>query len=125
MPHCLRGKPLDSLANGISWVALIIAPFIGLGVFWLIHILPEKIAHQKKHPQTRAIQCLCLLSLCFGGLLWPIAWLWAYSKPVLHKLAYGTDVDESLGEHGADADANKLAELRAQIVELEAKGKKA
>jgi len=51
------------------------------------------------HPQTRAIQCLCLLSLVFGGLLWPIAWLWAYSKPVFYKMAYGTDVDESLAPH--------------------------
>ena len=58
-------------------------------------ILPEKIAEKKQHPQTRAIQCLCLLSLCFGGLLWPIAWLWAYTKPVLHKMAYGTDVDDT------------------------------
>ena len=29
------------------------------------------------------IRTLCLLSLVFGGLLWPIAWLWAYTKPVL------------------------------------------
>jgi CBS domain containing-hemolysin-like protein len=91
-----HGETLDSIANGISWVVLIIAPIIGITAFWLVHILPEKIAHKKKHPQTRAIQCLCLLSLCFGGLLWPIAWLWAYTKPVLHKMAYGTDVDESL-----------------------------
>ncbi len=97
-----HGETLDSIANGISWVVLIIAPIIGITVFWLVHILPEKIAHKKMHPQTKAIQCLCLLSLCFGGLLWPIAWLWAYTKPVLHKLAYGTDVDESLGRprHG-------------------------
>ena len=54
----------------------------------------KKSREKKKHPQTRAIQCLCLLSLFFGGLLWPIAWLWAYTKPVLHKMAYGTDVDE-------------------------------
>jgi hypothetical protein len=95
-----HGETLDSIANGISWVVIIIAPIIGIVVFWLVHILPEKIAHKKKHPQTRAIQCLCLLSLCFGGLLWPIAWLWAYTKPVLHKMAYGTDVDESLGRGG-------------------------
>jgi hypothetical protein len=24
-------------------------------------------------------------------MLWPFAWLWAYSKPVMYKLAYGTD----------------------------------
>jgi len=103
----LHGDALDSLANGISWVVLIIAPIIGITVFWLVHILPEKIAEKKKHPQTHAIQCLCLLSLCFGGLLWPIAWLWAYTKPVLHKLAYGTDVDESHGQHGAEKQASK------------------
>ena len=76
---------------------LVIAPIIGITVFWLLHVMPEKIAEKKKHPQTHAIHCLCLLSLFFGGLLWPIAWLWAYTKPVLHKMAYGTDVDESLG----------------------------
>ncbi len=98
-----QGETLDALANGISWVAIIIAPIIGITVFWLVHILPEKIAEKKKHPQTHAIQCLCLLSLCFGGLLWPIAWLWTYTKPVLHKLAYGTDVDESHGPADAEA----------------------
>ena len=94
-----HGETLDSIANGISWVVLVIAPIIGIAVFWLLHVMPEKIAEKKKHPQTHAIHCLCLLSLFFGGLLWPIAWLWAYTKPVLHKMAYGTDVDESLGHH--------------------------
>jgi CBS domain containing-hemolysin-like protein len=120
-----HGETLDSIANVISWVALVIAPIIGIVVFWLVHILPEKIAHKKKHPQTRAIQCLCLLSLVFGGLLWPIAWLWAYSKPVLHKLAYGTDVDESLAHDDHDhADAvteepSEVEQLRARIAQLE------
>ena len=57
----------------------------------MVHVLPEKVAHKRHHPQTDAIQVLCLLSLVFGGLLWPLAWLWAYSKPVMYKLAYGTD----------------------------------
>jgi CBS domain containing-hemolysin-like protein len=120
-----KGDTLDSLANGISWVAIIIAPIIGVAIFWLVHILPEKIAEKKKHPQTHAIQCLCLLSLVFGGLLWPIAWLWAYSKPVLHKLAYGTDVDESLAHHdgGKDSELKELQQLRARVAELEARNK--
>ena len=117
-----HGETLDSIANGISWVVLIIAPIIGIGAFWLVHILPEKIAHRKMHPQTKAIQCLCLLSLCFGGLLWPIAWLWAYTKPVLHKMAYGTDVDESLSHHGEEVtkEENEIEKLRARLAELEA-----
>jgi hypothetical protein len=118
-----HGETLDAIANGIAWVVLIIAPIIGIAAFWLVHILPEKIAHKKKHPQTRAIQCLCLLSLCFGGLLWPIAWLWAYTKPVLHKMAYGTDVDESLSHvgHEVTEEENEIEKLRTRIAELEAK----
>ena len=118
-----HGETLDSIASGISWVAIVLAPIIGIAIFWLVHILPEKIAHKRKHPQTRLIQCLCLMSLVFGGILWPLAWILAYSKPVLHKLAYGTDVDESLEHHGeAEAGAEEPSEverLRARIAQLE------
>jgi CBS domain containing-hemolysin-like protein len=116
-----HGETLDSIANGISWVVLVIAPIIGITVFWLVHVMPEKIAHKKKHPQTHAIHCLCLLSLCFGGLLWPIAWLWAYTKPVMHKLAYGTDVDESLGHLKEEVakEEGEVERLRARIAQLE------
>ena len=119
-----HGETLDAIANGIAWVVLIIAPIIGIVVFWLVHILPEKIAHQRKHPQTRLIQCLCLMSLVFGGILWPLAWVLAYSKPVLHKLAYGTDVDESLAHHGEDDHGpTEVEQLRARIAVLEAQTK--
>ena len=47
-----------------------------------------------------AIQTLCLLSLVFGGLLWPIAWLWAYTRPVLYKMAYGTDTVDPHADEG-------------------------
>jgi CBS domain containing-hemolysin-like protein len=114
------GETLDAVANGISWAVLVIAPIVGITVFWLVHILPEKIAHKRQHPQTGAIQCLCLLSLVFGGLLWPIAWLWAYSKPVLYRMAYGTDVDESLAHHGeAKSAVSEVDQLRARIADLE------
>ena len=118
-----HGETLDAVANGISWVAIVIAPIIGIAIFWLLHILPEKIAHKRKHPQTRLIQCLCLMSLVFGGILWPLAWILAYSKPVLHKLAYGTDVDESLAhdDHGEakTEEPSEVEKLRARISELE------
>jgi hypothetical protein len=115
-----KGETLDAVANGISWVAIVIAPIIGIAIFWLVHILPEKIAEKKKHPQTKLIQCLCLMSLVFGGLLWPLAWILAYSKPVLHKLAYGTDVDETIGHHGeAKEEKSEIEQLRARLAELE------
>src|ERR1700745_1754249 len=118
-----QGETLDAVANGISWVVLIIGPIIGVAIFWLEHILPGKIAEKTKHPQAKAIQCVCLLSLCFGGMLWPFAWLWAYTKPVLHKMAYGTDVDESHGHGGGEKidDEKEIEQLRARVAELEAK----
>jgi CBS domain containing-hemolysin-like protein len=123
-----HGETLDTIASVIAWFAFIIAPPVLIGVFLLVHILPEKIAEKRRHPQLGAIKCLCLLSLCFGGLLWPIAWLWAYTKPVLHKMAYGTDVDDSHEKPAGKKSAiSELEQLRARVVELEAeiKGGKA
>src|SRR5436305_14699486 len=100
-----HGETLDSVAKVIACFALIIAPIVLITVFLVVHILPEKVAHKRHHPQLGAIKCLCLLSLVFGGLLWPIAWLWAYSKPVLHKMAYGTDVDHSHEQTGGEKSA--------------------
>lgn len=96
-----KGETLDAVANVLSWIVLLIVPIVAIGAFWLVHILPEKIAEKKHHPQAKAIQTLCLLSLAFGGLLWPLAWLWAYTKPVLYKMAYGTD-KKAHGHEGAE-----------------------
>jgi CBS domain containing-hemolysin-like protein len=81
----------DKVATFIAIAVLLLVPAVLIVLFWMVHVLPEKIAHQRHHPQFEAIRTLCLLSLVFGGLLWPIAWVWAYSKPVMYKLAYGTD----------------------------------
>jgi CBS domain containing-hemolysin-like protein len=81
----------DKLATFLAIFILFIVPVVLIVLFWMVHVLPEKIAHKRHHPQFEAIRTLCLLSLVFGGLLWPLAWLWAYSKPVMYKMAYGTD----------------------------------
>jgi hypothetical protein len=85
---------VDTAAHVIAIVVIVLVPIVGITVFWLVHILPEKIAEKRHHPQKDAIKTLCLLSLVFGGMLWPLAWLWAYSRPVFHKMAYGTDKHE-------------------------------
>ena len=129
----------DKLANFLALAVLFIVPIVLIVLFWLVHILPEKIAHQRHHPQFEAIRTLCLLSLVFGGLLWPIAWIWAYSKPVLYKMAYGTDTvahgpsgheppitdDTSLHDRVARLEgrvpAAELDALRADLAAIEAK----
>ena len=98
----LEGDALDTVADVISWIAIIIVPIVLIGAFWWVHIMPEKIAEKRQHPQLAAIKVLCLLSLVFGGLLWPLAWVWAFTRPVFHKMAYGTDTLDEEG-HAGDA----------------------
>jgi CBS domain containing-hemolysin-like protein len=98
----LSGEALDTAADVLTIIVLIVVPVVAIVVFWLVHVLPEKIAHKRHHPQRDAIQTLCLLSLVFGGLLWPLAWLWAYTRPVAHRMAYGTDKHEDYYEEMAE-----------------------
>jgi len=121
-----QGETLDAVANVLAWIVLFIVPIVAITVFWLVHILPEKIAEKRHHPQAEAIHTLCLLSLFFGGLLWPLAWLWAYSKPVMYKMAYGTDKvvhgeEDAAHQDPEDEEARELKQLRERVAELEAR----
>ena len=111
------------MAKYIAIFALLIVPITLIVLFWMVHVLPEKIAHKRHHPQLEAIKTLCLLSLVFGGLLWPIAWLWAYTKPVGYKLAYGTDKSpEYFKEHGLPEPQSPVADIRQRLAALEEHG---
>jgi CBS domain containing-hemolysin-like protein len=98
----LSGDALDTMADILAIVVLLVVPAIAIVLFWIVHVMPEKIAHKRHHPQTEAITTLCLLSLVFGGLLWPLAWLWAYTKPVGYRMAYGTDKHEGYFDEMAE-----------------------
>ncbi|HJV12017.1 MAG TPA: DUF3302 domain-containing protein [Burkholderiales bacterium] len=124
----LSGEALDTFADILALVVLFIVPVVVIVLFWVVHVLPEKIAHKRHHPQTEAITTLCLLSLVFGGLLWPLAWLWAFTKPIGYRLAYGTDKDEGyFDEMAAKQREGKLIReealhLREQLEAMEARG---
>lgn len=117
----LPPEAMDAAATYIAWFVIIVMPIGGIVLFWMVHVLPEKIAEKRHHPQKDAIHTLCLLSLLFGGLLWPLAWLWAYMKPVSYRLAYGTDKHEDyFHEMGSKARAGQLpaqdlAHLREEL----------
>jgi CBS domain containing-hemolysin-like protein len=115
----LSAEAEDALAKYIALFVIFVVPAVLITLFWMVHILPEKIAHKRHHPQFEAIRTLCLLSLVFGGLLWPLAWIWAYSKPVMYKLAYGTDKATHDEEYAGET---KSEGLRERLARLEAKG---
>lgn len=124
----LSGEAVDTAADILAIVVLFLVPVVGIVVFWLVHVLPEKIAEKRHHPQTAAITTLCLLSLVFGGLLWPIAWLWAFTKPVGYRVAYGTDKDDAYFDEMAEKhrEGKLMREdayhLREELEAMEARG---
>ena len=132
MQECLAasGEFADKAASFLALFIIIVMPIGGIALFWLVHVLPEKIAEKRQHPQKDAIHVLCLLSLVFGGLLWPLAWLWAYTKPVMHKLAYGRDKHDDYYAELEEKDKaavesplhEELARLRQELEALEKRG---
>jgi CBS domain containing-hemolysin-like protein len=124
----LPPEMMDTAATYVAWFVICVVPIAGIVLFWMVHVLPEKIAEKRHHPQKDAIHTLCLLSLVFGGLLWPIAWLWAYTKPAGYRLAYGTEKhDDYYHELGERAQAgelleHELAHLREELDAMAAKG---
>ena len=117
----LPPEMMDKAAMGLAWFIVFAVPIGGIVLFWMVHVLPEKIAHKRHHPQTDAIQTLCLLSLVFGGLLWPLAWLWAYTKPTFYRAAYGTEKHDNYFLHEGEKalagrlDAYELEHLRDEL----------
>jgi hypothetical protein len=107
---------------------LFVVPVVVIVLFWLVHVLPEKIAHKRHHPQVEGITTLCLLSLVFGGLLWPLAWLWAYTKPIGYRVAYGTDKHDAYFEemdekHRAGTlPSESVLQLREELASMESRG---
>ena len=113
----LSGEALDTAANVVSWVVIIVVPLVVIAAFFYVHVLPELIAERNHHPQKHAIKTLCILSLFFGGLLWPLAWLWAYTRPVMFRAAYGTEKHEDYYvEMGEKARLGQL--VREDLVRL-------
>jgi hypothetical protein len=91
-------------------------------------VLPELIAEKRHHPHKESIKVLCILSLFFGGMLWPFAWLWAYTKPIGYRAIYGTERhDDYYIEMGEKARLGTLSEeeleqVRAELRAMAAKG---
>jgi hypothetical protein len=124
----LHGDTLDAFANFLSWFVIVLMPIAAIAIFLYIHVLPEKIAEKRQHPHKDSIKVLCILSLFFGGLLWPFAWLWAYTRPIGYRAVYGTEKHEDyyveMGEmarHG-ELTAVEIAHLRAELEVMASKG---
>jgi hypothetical protein len=98
--------PLDAFAF------LVFAVLIFVGVIIVVSLgkLPGQLAHKWDHPQAGAINAMSWVGIATGGLLWPIAFIWAFTKPFGAKST--KDDRQSVGAIKVDGAAMRDAASR-------------
>ena len=71
----------------IALAAMVGALIVGLGTW------PGKVAKRRGHPQVDAINVMSWLGIITMGLLWPIALVWAYTRPPYMLQASGEPIE--------------------------------
>jgi Protein of unknown function (DUF3302) len=70
--------PLDAFAFGVFAVLIFVAVFVVVG----LGKLPGQLARKWGHPQAAAINAMSWIGIATGGLLWPVAFIWAFTNPL-------------------------------------------
>jgi Protein of unknown function (DUF3302) len=84
----------------VTFGALDAFAFVVLAVIFLVAIvivvnlgkLPGQLARQWGHPQAAAVNVAGWLGIATGGLLWPLALIWAFMVPTKSLRDSGEDV---------------------------------
>ena len=90
--------------SGLDLFALIVLIVIALSLLAAAVAaarLPGQIARSRQHPQAEAVAVAGWVGLLAGGVLWPVALIWAFSRP--------------------PASDKTLRELRERVADLEAR----
>ena len=63
-----------------AWAVMAIMLVILTALFVFLGSLPKRIADKHNHPQADAINAASWLGLFLGGIGWPFALVWAYTR---------------------------------------------
>jgi hypothetical protein len=69
--------PLDAFAFAVFAILI----FVGVVIVVNLGKLPGQLAHKWNHPQASAINAMSWIGIATGGLLWPVAFIWAFTTP--------------------------------------------
>ena len=59
-------------------IVLLVAVASAIGVLLILGIAPGYVARRRGHPWTQAVSVAGWVTLVFGLVLWPLAFIWAY-----------------------------------------------
>ena len=62
-------------------VVLIVLAAAVIAIWAILGMMPGRIARERGHPQAEAINVCGWWGVITMGLLLPVAWIWAYTKP--------------------------------------------
>lgn len=88
-------------------VVLAVIALVALAAWIMLAMLPGRIARSRGHPQADAINVGGWLGAILGGVLWPVFFIWAFTKPIRAA--------------GGAADMSDVAALRKRLESLEAR----
>jgi uncharacterized BrkB/YihY/UPF0761 family membrane protein len=111
---------LDSSIGALDIFAFVVfAILIFVGVIFVVSVgkLPGQLAHKWGHPQASAINAMSWIGIATGGLLWPVAFIWAFTTPFGARSA--KDDRQLPGAVEADAAATRGTTLRGPPGEKE------
>nr|WP_249168116.1 DUF3302 domain-containing protein [Bradyrhizobium elkanii] len=75
--------------DAFAFVVFAVLIFIGVIIVVTVGKLPGQLAHKWNHPQADAINAMSWIGIATGGLLWPVAFIWAFTRPFGAKSAKG------------------------------------
>ena len=84
---------LDIFALIVLAVLLITA----IAVIGVLGALPGRVARNRRHPQADAIAVGGWLGLLFGGVLWPVVMIWAYTNAASRHADMESPTEKKVG----------------------------
>ena len=67
-----------SFIDAFAIVVLLVAVASGLAILIILGVAPGYVARRRGHPWAQAVSVAGWVTLVFGFVFWPLAFIWAY-----------------------------------------------
>ena len=96
------------LLDAFAFVVFAVLIFVGVIIVVSLGKLPGQLAQKWNHPQASAINAMSWIGIATGGLLWPVAFIWAFTNPFGAK-SPARDERQPGGSSESDVAATRLS----------------
>ena len=82
-----------------TFIVMAVLLVVAAVVVAMLGAMPGKIARRRNHPQAEAINVCGWLGIITLGLAWPVAFVWAYTRPAGGVMGQGDErVEQTIAE---------------------------